>query len=480
MRHILTAAQVRAAEQAVFDSEPGVDLMGRAADAVARVVDAEAPSGTVLVVVGPGNNGGDGLFAAARLAAHRPVLIWLTSPSHHEAGLRAAVVAGAQEVDAVAAISSLAECAAVVDAFTGLGSRSGLPSAVETFADACRSQAVAVFSVDLPSGLDADSSHVHPSFTASHTITFGSAKPCHVQQPAAARCGRVHVADIGLDEPPTMLRMAEESDIALWWPTPDQHSDKYARGVVTLDTGSDSYPGAALLGCAGALHAGAGMVRYTGRAPSGLILARFPSVVIGDGRSQATVMGSGWGDTDNAASRVEWAKVHGLPAVVDADALYSLPHGKLDGWLLTPHAGELARILGCTRAHVEAEPLTCVREVARTTGAAVLLKGATQYVAEPSGRVTIAVPGPGWTARAGSGDVLAGICGALLASGVQAWQAGVLGASIQAITATRNPGPYTPDELSMRMPAVIASLTAWRTAGGTRPASGGDPFAANR
>lgn len=459
MRQILSTGQVRAAEQLVFDTEPDVDLMGRAARAVARVVDDVAPAGTVLVAVGPGNNGGDGLFAAARLAAHRPVLLWLAMDKAHEAGLEAAVRAGAQEVDALAAIAALADGAVVIDAVTGLGSRPGLPSRIETFASACLAEGATVVSVDLPSGLDADTAVAHPSFRAAHTVTFAAPKACHVRQPAAARCGRVHVVDIGIPVEAGNLRQAEESDIARWWPVPDETSHKYTRGVVTLDTGSEAYPGAALLSCAGALHAGAGMVRYAGRAPSGLIMSRFPSVVIGDGRAEATVLGSGWGDLDTASSRVEWAKSHAIAAVIDADALYSLPNGRLDGWLLTPHAGEMARILGCTRAHVEARPLECVREVARTTGAAVLLKGATQYVAEPSGRVTLAVPGPAWTARAGSGDVLAGICGALLAAGLPAWRAGVVGASIQALTARRNPGPYTPDELSARMPQTVAEVT---------------------
>lgn len=460
MRQILTSAQMRAAERLVFDTEPDVDLMGRAARAVAGVVDDTAPEGTVLMAVGPGNNGGDALFAAASLAARRPVLLWLAMGKAHKQGLEAAARAGAQEVDALGAIAALVDCAVVVDAVTGLGSRPGLPAQVETFASACQAEGVTVVSVDLPSGLDVDSSIAHPSFRAAHTVTFAAPKACHVLQPAAARCGEVHVVDIGVPVEPGSLRQAEESDIARWWPVPDERSQKYSRGVVTLDTGSESYPGAALLGCAGALHAGAGMVRYTGRAPSGLIMSRFPSVVTGDGRAEATVLGSGWGDSEGAASRVEWAKQHKFPAVVDADALYSLPNGRLEGWLLTPHAGEMARILGCTRAHVEARPLDCVREVARTTGAAVLLKGATQYVAEPSGRVTVAVAGPAWTARAGSGDVLAGICGALLAAGLPSWRAGVVGASIQAITARRNPGPFTPDELSARMPETIAALTA--------------------
>lgn len=465
MRSVISADAMREAEQRIFDTQPDADLMARAAIEVARVAAKVADDGPILVVVGPGNNGGDGLFAAAHLAETRPVYLWRALHHAHEAGLAAARKAGCQELDAVPAVEALADCSLVIDALTGLGSRPGLPDAVDTFAHVCRDLGVPVLAVDLPSGLDADSGALHTSFTATHTVTFGALKACHVQEPAASRCGQVHVANIGVEVPDGALRQAEPADIARWWPVPDAGSDKYSRGVVMLDTGSDGYQGAAILSVSGALHAGAGMVRYTGRVASGLVLSRFPSVVIGEGRAQAMVLGSGWGDTDGAEGRVAIAKMHALPAVVDADALYSLPQGRLDGWLLTPHAGELARLLGCSRSHVENEPLVCVRELSRSTGASVLLKGATQYVAEPTGRVTLAVPGPSWTAQAGSGDVLAGICGSLLAAGLPAWKAGVVGASIQAMTAAAHPGPYTPDELAARLPAVIADLVIPTPAG---------------
>lgn len=460
MKHVISAQAMREAEQAVVRTEPDADLMARAAAEVARVAAAVVPDGPVLVVVGPGNNGGDGLFAAATLAAGRPVYLWLALHHAHEAGLTAALAAGCAELDAVAAVEMLADVALVIDAFTGLSSRPGLPDAVGTFAQVCTDLRVPVLAVDLPSGLDADSGRLHRSFVAQHTVTFAALKACHVQSPAAARCGEVYVVDIGVEIAPGALRQAEPADVARWWPVPDAGSDKYSRGVVMIDTGSEQYQGAALLSCSGALHAGVGMVRYTGRVPSGLVLSRFPSVVIGEGRAQSIVLGSGWGDIDGAEGRVAIAKMHGLPAVADADALYSLPSGRLDGWLLTPHAGELARMLGCSRLHVETEPLVCARELARHSGATVLLKGATQYVAEPTGRVTIAVPGPGWTAQAGSGDVLAGVCGALLAAGLPAWQAGVVGASVQAMAAAANPGPYPPDQLALKLPALIAQLTA--------------------
>lgn len=454
MKPIITAQHMRAAEQAVWDVDPHVDLMARAAAHVARVAVEVAEPGPVVVVVGPGNNGGDGLFAAAELAASRQVWLWKVTDKAHEAGLAAALEAGCREIDAVEAVESLATAGLVIDAFTGLGSRPGLPGDVALFAEAC--VAVPVLSVDLPSGLDTDSGSAHPSFAATTTVTFAARKPCHVLEPAASQCGEVVVADIGVPVPASDLRMLEEPDLAAWWPRPDASSDKYSRGVVLLDTGSAHYPGAALLGLTGALHAGAGMVRYAGPAPQHLVLGRFPSVVIGPGRCQSVVVGSGWGEPD--AARMAAAAAHDVPVVVDADALQVLPDGPLRGWLLTPHAGELARLLGIGREEVEAEPLHAVREAARATGATVLLKGATQYVAEPDGSVTIAVPGPAWTGQAGSGDVLAGVCGALLAAGLPAWRAAALGASIQARTAAWHPGPYPPDTLAEQMPMVIAGL----------------------
>jgi len=252
------------------------------------------------------------------------------------------------------------------------------------------------------------------------------------------------------------LNVVQPDDIARWWPVPGRESHKYTRGVVALDTGSTRYPGAALLGIAGALYAGAGMVRYVGPASPQLVLGRFPSVVLEPGRVQATVVGSGWGEPD-AARLARFAEPSNA-VVADAEALRCLPDTGLGEWLLTPHAGELAELLGVAREDVEREPVESAREAARRTGATVLLKGGEQYVAEPSGRVSVACPGPGWTATAGAGDVLAGICGALLAAGLEPWRAGVMGASIQALTAAQHPGPYPPNHLATLLPTTIARL----------------------
>lgn len=293
MKPVVSADEMRAAEEAIFAAEPGVDLMGRAAGAVAEAVEAMT-DGPVLALVGSGNNGGDGLFAAAHLAASRSVSIWLAGSAVHPEGLAAARAAGCREVDAAGAVTSLVKVGVVIDALVGIGGRPGLRPEAAVLAEACEVLDVPVLAVDLPSGLDADSGEAHPSFRASRTVTFAAPKRCHVLEPARSRCGRVIVAEIGVPVPETGLHHIDEGDVARWWPVPDWSSDKYSRGVVGLHAGSRLYPGAAILSCAGALGAGAGMVRYLGASGKGLILGRFPSVVTAPGRVQAHVVGSGW------------------------------------------------------------------------------------------------------------------------------------------------------------------------------------------
>ena len=253
--------------------------------------------------------------------------------------------------------------------------------------------------------------------------------------------------------------MVTVADVARWWPFPDASSDKYSRGVVGLDAGSPGYTGAAVLATLGAVHAGAGMVRFSGPdEPAAIVRHLLPSVVVGAGQVQAWVCGSGWGRAAGNAERLAARLADGVPVVVDADALTCLPAAVPEGSLLTPHAGELARLLGVERAAVEGDPLTHARAAAARFGASVLLKGATQYAVGTDGRTLLAVAGPAWTAQAGSGDVLAGICGTLLAAGVPALLAGALGASIQAMTAAANPGPWPPDAIARLLPGVIGAL----------------------
>ncbi|MDR1449760.1 MAG: bifunctional ADP-dependent NAD(P)H-hydrate dehydratase/NAD(P)H-hydrate epimerase, partial [Propionibacteriaceae bacterium] len=261
----------------------------------------------------------------------------------------------------------------------------------------------------------------------------------------------------------------------------------------------------------------------TGQAAAGQASAGQAAAGSVAGRVQAWVAGSGWGSRPDGPARLAELAAQGQPLVVDAEAIWcfgestrrrhagraaasgrsaprnaaapgqplfpvaaapgslvspvaassgppvspaspaaSEPSFPAPAWppvLLTPHAGELARLLGRTRQWVEAEPAAAVQTAVQQTGATVLLKGATQYVATPGDPVTyLCFPGPAWTAQAGSGDVLAGICGALLAAGLPPLWAALLGGSVQALAAVRNPGPYPPQDLARRLPTVIASL----------------------
>lgn len=479
MRTAYTVAQIRAAEERAF-AELGHDpagpesladvnsLMQLASAGLARAtLGVLAPGGVtgaqVLLLCGSGNNGGDGLFAAARLA-RRGVVISVTGEHLHPDGWEALSAAGGRRIAHAAALQLIAtgRVRLVLDALFGIGGRPGLPSAAEELATACRERGVDVLAVDLPSGTAADSVTSGTGFRATHTATFGSYKICHLTQPADADCGRVRLVDLGLrfDEP--ALRAWDDLDVASRLPIPGPSSQKYSRGVLGLDVGSADYPGAAVLAHLGAAHTGVGMLRCLGRPEvAKAVIERLPNVVAAEGRVQARLLGSGWGNRADARQSLRAALETGDPLVLDADAIAALDGAVTQPCLLTPHAGELARLLGVERAAVEADPLAHVRQAADQTRAAVLLKGASQYVAVPDGpTVELAVPGPAWTGQAGSGDVLAGICGALLAAGLSPAHAGVVGASLQAITAREHPGPWPPQELASRIPATVAGLAA--------------------
>ncbi|HHU39657.1 MAG TPA: bifunctional ADP-dependent NAD(P)H-hydrate dehydratase/NAD(P)H-hydrate epimerase [Propionibacterium sp.] len=468
MEPIASAQSIRDAEAAWFAAHPGGDLMGVAASAVARAsipLLAGREHLGVLVVAGPGNNAGDALFAAAELPEllGRPVPLWVWPivDTTHADGLAAALDEGAVVVDAAGALTLCTGAGLVIDGVSGLGGKPGLPDAVAAVARAAHEARVPVVAVDIPSGLVADSCRAHDSFVADVTVTFIARKLAHVAEPAASACGRVELVDIGVAPTPVDLWRVTGDDLRAWYPWPDAGSDKYSRGVVGVDTGTETYPGAALLGVSGALHAGAGMVRYAGPARD-QVLRAFPSVVApldptNPGRVQAWVCGSGWpsADAERLARRVaDW-----VPLVLDAGALGALPDELPSDSVLTPHAGELARLLGIERAEVEDDPLTHARRAAADTGACVLLKGATQYAVAPDGTAILAQPGPAWTATAGSGDVLAGMVGTFLAAGVPTLWAAALAASLQARAAAAMPGPHTPEELAAHsLPSVIASL----------------------
>jgi hydroxyethylthiazole kinase-like uncharacterized protein yjeF len=237
-------------------------------------------------------------------------------------------------------------------------------------------------------------------------------------------------------------------------PGPADH--KYTRGVVGVAAGSPAYTGAGLLSVAGASCGLAGMVRYVGPDEvAGLVRAAHPEVVVGEGRVQAWVVGSGGGD--GAEQALRRAYDDGVAVVVDADALRHVNGPPPVPALLTPHAGELAAMLGAERPAVEADPLTSVRQAARTYGCAVLLKGSRTLVCGPDGVVHVNTTGTDWLATAGAGDVLAGLCGALAAnSGGELAEVGAVAAWLHGAAAVHAAGPVTAGAVAAALPGVIA------------------------
>lgn len=465
MRRAYSVSSIRHAEDVV--AARGVDLMQRAAAGLAASILRRlqpASGATAVLLAGPGNNGGDGLFAAARLAQRGVrVLGCAVIGDPHPEGLAAFERAGGRMVDIDEATAAIDTADLVIDALFGIGGRPGLTGAPADLAAHCRIAGTPVVAVDLPSGLDSDDTGEQDCFPADVTVTFGCYKVCHLAGPAARACGEVELVDIGLTdalaEAKPLLSAWDPDDLADVWPRIDAEADKYARGVVGIDAGSATYPGAGVLVALGAVWAGAGMVRVLGVPEVGAeVVHHLPNAVLKPGRVQAMVLGSGWGSRVRGALEIADALNRRVPVVLDADALRYLPERLPANTLLTPHAGELARLLGLTRLDVATDPIGSVAEAAERTGATVLLKGGTQYVAVPGdGEICVAVPGPSRTAQAGSGDVLAGICGTLLAAGLEPGPAALAAASIQAFTAARLPG-MPPQELVRHLPATLTLL----------------------
>ncbi|MFH8415370.1 NAD(P)H-hydrate dehydratase [Streptomyces collinus] len=447
MRTAYSVETVRNAERELMARLPEGALMQRAAAGLAAACAdllGRVYGSRVVALVGSGDNGGDALYAGARLARRGAgVTALLLAPERtHAAGLAALRRAGGRVAGAGDGEALVEGADLVVDGIVGIGGKGGLrPEAVPLAAAAQRSRG-AVVAVDLPSGVDADTGEVHGvAVQADLTVTFGTHKPGLLIDPAREYAGSVRLVDIGLELPAEPeLEALQHEDVARLLPVPRAESDKYRRGVVGIAAGSARYPGAAVLAVSGALRGGAGAVRYVG--PAGdAVIARFPETLVSDqgpkhaGRVQAWVVGPGAGDDAATVAEVLAADV---PVLIDADGLRladaEVVRGRRAPTLMTPHAGEAAALLGVDRGEVEGGRLAAVRELARRYGATVLLKGSTTLVADSGGgAVRVNPTGTGWLATAGSGDVLSGLGGSLLAAGLSAVDAGSAGAYLHGL-----------------------------------------------
>lgn len=456
MRRAHTVEQVRAAERELMARLPEGALMQRAATGLAyAVVDllGSAYGRRVLLLVGSGDNGGDALYAGALLARRgAAVQAWLLSDHAHEGGVAALREAGGCVVD-----GSPARPEVVVDGIVGIGGRPGLRPEAAAALEAVRG--VPVVAVDTPSGVDVDTGELDGAHvTADVTVTFGTHKVAHLVDPASRYCGAVHLVDLGLDLAEPAVEALQPEDVAALLPRPAADAQKYTRGVVGVRAGSALYPGAALLSVAGAASGLAGMVRYVGPAEVADRVRQWHPEVVGEGRVQAWVVGSGGGES--AGDELRAARSDRIPTVVDADALAHVDGPQPADTVLTPHAGELAAMTGAERADVEARPLHHARGAAAAYGCTVLLKGRRTLIAEPDGRVRVTTTGTPWLATAGAGDVLGGLVGALLAAGLTAYDAASVGSWLHGAAATLagRDGPLVASDVAAAIPAAVRSL----------------------
>jgi hydroxyethylthiazole kinase-like uncharacterized protein yjeF len=455
MRTAYSVEMVRAAERELMARLPDGTLMQRAAAGLAAAcadVLGKVYGSRVVLLVGSGDNGADALYAGARLAKRGAgVTAVLLAPDRtHPGGLAALRRAGGRAVRGPeTAEAALRRADLVVDGIVGIGGKGGLRPDAAALVDVVGETRAAVVAVDLPSGVEAGTGEVRgAAVRADLTVTFGAHKPGLLVDPAREYAGSVRLVDIGLALPgEAELEALQHADVAALLPVPGAGSDKYRRGVVGIAAGSSRYPGAAVLAVAGALRGGAGAVRYVG--PAGdAVLARFPETLVSTGRPQeagrvqAWVVGPGAGDDAGTVAAVLEADV---PVLVDADGLRLADRGAVRArrapTLLTPHAGEAAALLGVPREEVEGARLASVRELAERYGATVLLKGSTTLVASPGGGpVRVNSTGTGWLATAGSGDVLSGLAGSLLAAGLDAPDAGSVAAYLHGLAGRRAAG----------------------------------------
>jgi hydroxyethylthiazole kinase-like uncharacterized protein yjeF len=462
MRRAHTVEQVRAAEGELMARLPEGTLMQRAATGLAVAIS-NFLGGTygarVVLLIGSGDNGGDALYAGAHLARRgAKVSAVLLSSKAHEAGLEALRASGGR----VGSVDDIPGADVVVDGIVGIGGRPGLRPDALAAVQLAGQYDVPIVAVDTPSGVDVDTGETpEPHVRAALTVTFGTHKICHFIDPAATACGPVHLVEIGLDLPPAPVEALQAADVRALYPVPQGESDKYSRGVLGLMVGSAQYPGAAVIATSGALGGPVGMVRYVGPdAVAAEVRAVHPEIVAGEGRVQAWTIGSGMGDQLDVP-RVRELLDAEEPVILDADGLRALDEsGDHLTVLATPHAGELARLLGVDRATVEARRLEHARLAAERYDATILLKGATTVIAAPDGHVRVNSNATPWLATAGAGDVLAGLCGALLASGLSTLDAASVGAYLHASAANlaSSSGPVTALSVAAALPEATRYL----------------------
>jgi ADP-dependent NAD(P)H-hydrate dehydratase / NAD(P)H-hydrate epimerase len=450
MRPILTAEQMRAAEQKAIDGGTSVEqLMERAGEALAEAVYRFAGPMPTLILAGPGNNGGDG-YVAARHLAKRGVDVRVAALSEPKS--EAARWARGQWQGSVEPLSQDTKAAhLLIDALFGTGLTRGLEDDVSLLLSELAHEAIIAVACDLPSGVESDSgAELNPLHDYHLTVTFGALKPAHRLQPAMRKCGRVALADIGLGATSDWLEIGPPTV-----PPLDPGGHKYSRGLVHALAGK--MPGAIALAATAAVRAGAGYVRVsTSRAIDGLPAAvvQTDTAEVNDERIGCLLVGPGMGDIPQLLTLALTSKA---PKVIDADGLNQLGDPerlRRQDAIITPHAGEFARLFGELPGSKADQALAA----AERSGAVVIYKGPDTIVAAPDGRVGFAPPAPAWLASAGTGDVLAGIAAAMRARGLAPFEAACAAVWLHGRAAEIAGPQMIADDLAAAIPRALDSL----------------------
>lgn len=491
MEVLTTEEMERADRLTIAAGTPGFALMLSAGQAVAVAAMDLVEEGSILVVAGPGNNGGDGFVAAAELAARgREVQVILLCERDRLQGDAASAARGWKFPVLPFNPQAIGRPALIIDALFGAGLNRPAEGDPHDMIEAINANGASVLSVDLPSGINGTSAAVMgTAIRATETVTFFRRKPAHLLLPGRMYCGRVRVADIGIDadvlaeiQPRTFENIPQ-----VWrksFPVPRIDAHKYARGHAIVVSGDIAATGAARLSARGALRAGAGLVTLASprealavnaSALTAVMVRAIDTVIefaelLTDKRLNACVIGPGAGLGDRTRDFVLTALSAQRGLVLDADALTSFaqaPDRLFEAIkashdpqvVLTPHEGEFPRLFSdISNKHPNRSKLERVRAAAERAGAVVLLKGPDTVVASPDGRAAIAANAPPWLATAGAGDVLAGIIGGLLAQGVPAFEAAGIGVWMHG-EAAREAGPgLIAEDLPEVLPAVFRHL----------------------
>jgi ADP-dependent NAD(P)H-hydrate dehydratase / NAD(P)H-hydrate epimerase len=489
---VLTTAEMERADQlTIAAGTPGFALMLSAGQAVAEAAIDLVEEGPVVVVAGRGNNGGDGFVAAAELAARgREVSLILLCERDSLQGDAASAARGWKYPVLPFNPQAVGRPTLIIDALFGAGLNRPVKGEPHDMIEAINANGAPVLSVDLPSGINGGTGAVMGvAVRAIETVTFFRRKPGHLLLPGRIHCGRVRLAEIGID--PHVLegiRPRTFENIPQFWrnsfPVPGIDGHKYARGHAVVVSGDLAATGAARMAARGALRAGAGLVTVASPRDALAVNATALTAVMvrlidtpaefaelwTDKRLNTCVIGPGAGVGDRTRDFVVTALSARRNLVLDADALTSFadaPEHLFEAIkashdpqvVLTPHEGEFPRLFSdISNKHPGRSKLERVRAAAERSGAVVLLKGPDTVVASPDGRATIASNAPPWLATAGAGDVLAGMIAGMLAQGVAAFEAACIGVWMHG-EAAREAGPgLIAEDLPEVLPAVFRHL----------------------